>query len=58
MQCYSCGNPETVIKIRKRSETIELKCKACGFVRCAGSPGHVQLGLGVGATPPQAPVQA
>jgi len=33
VQCYSCGNPETVIKIRKRSETIELKCKACGFVR-------------------------
>ncbi|KAI7841801.1 hypothetical protein COHA_004525 [Chlorella ohadii] len=32
VQCYSCGNPETVIKIRKRSETIELKCKACGFV--------------------------
>ena len=35
VQCYSCGNPETVIKIRKRSEMIELKCKACGFVRCA-----------------------
>lgn len=33
MQCYSCGNPETVIKIRKRTECIELKCKACGFVR-------------------------
>ncbi|PSC74835.1 eukaryotic translation initiation factor 5-like [Micractinium conductrix] len=32
VQCYSCGNPETVIKIRKRSEMIELKCKACGFV--------------------------
>lgn len=32
VQCYSCGNPETVIKIRKRTECIELKCKACGFV--------------------------
>ncbi|KAL4451517.1 hypothetical protein ABPG75_007179 [Micractinium tetrahymenae] len=32
VQCYSCGNPETVIKIRKRTETIELKCKACGAV--------------------------
>lgn len=28
VQCYSCGNPETVIKIRK--ECIFLKCKACG----------------------------
>lgn len=28
VQCYSCGNPETVIKIKK--ETIRLKCKACG----------------------------
>ena len=36
VQCYSCGNPETVIKIRKKSETIELKCKACGHVRCGG----------------------
>ena len=34
VQCYSCGNPETVIKIRKKNETIELKCKACGHVRC------------------------
>jgi hypothetical protein len=30
VQCYSCGNPETVVKIRK--ENIQLKCKACGFV--------------------------
>lgn len=28
VQCYSCGNPETVVKIRK--ECIHLKCKACG----------------------------
>ena len=28
VQCYKCGNPETVIKIRK--ECIHLKCKACG----------------------------
>ena len=28
VQCYSCGNPETVIKIRK--DFISLKCKACG----------------------------
>ena len=28
MQCYACGNPETVVKIRK--ECIFLKCKACG----------------------------
>lgn len=33
VQCYSCGNPETVIKVRKRNELIELKCKACGAVR-------------------------
>lgn len=30
VQCYNCGNPETVIKIRK--DLINLKCKACGFV--------------------------
>lgn len=30
VQCYGCGNPETVIKIKK--ENINLKCKACGFV--------------------------
>ena len=30
MQCYSCGNPETVVKVRK--ENIFLKCKACGAV--------------------------
>lgn len=30
VQCYSCGNPETVVKIKK--ESIFLKCKACGFV--------------------------
>merc|ERR1712130_554 len=29
VQCYSCGNPETVVKIKK--EVIRLKCKACGF---------------------------
>jgi translation initiation factor 5 len=28
VQCYNCGNPETVVKIRK--ENIFLKCKACG----------------------------
>lgn len=28
VQCYSCGNPETVVKVRK--ECIFLKCKACG----------------------------
>ena len=28
--CYSCGNPETQIKIKK--DFIHLKCKACGFV--------------------------
>lgn len=28
VQCYKCGNPETVVKIRK--ENIFLKCKACG----------------------------
>jgi translation initiation factor 5 len=27
VQCYGCGNPETVIKIKK--ENIYLKCKAC-----------------------------
>ncbi|KAK9917141.1 hypothetical protein WJX75_001258 [Coccomyxa subellipsoidea] len=30
VQCYSCGNPETVVKIRK--DNIFLKCKACGSV--------------------------
>lgn len=30
VQCYSCGNPETHIKIKK--ELLHLKCKACGFV--------------------------
>jgi ribosomal protein S27E len=30
VQCYSCGNPETVVKVRK--ENISLKCKACGAV--------------------------
>lgn len=30
VQCYNCGNPETVVKIRK--ENIYLKCKACGSV--------------------------
>ncbi|KAK9830541.1 hypothetical protein WJX72_012368 [[Myrmecia] bisecta] len=28
VQCYSCGNPETQVKIRK--DAIFLKCKACG----------------------------
>lgn len=28
VQCYSCGNPETTIKIKK--DFIFLKCKACG----------------------------
>lgn len=31
VQCYDCGNPETVVKIKK--EFIYLKCKACGCVR-------------------------
>jgi translation initiation factor 5 len=30
VQCYSCGNPETQVKVKK--EDIKLKCKACGFV--------------------------
>ncbi|GFH23210.1 W2 domain-containing protein, partial [Haematococcus lacustris] len=30
VQCYSCGNPETHIKIRK--ELLHLKCKACGYM--------------------------
>ena len=28
VQCYSCGNPETVVKIKR--DNIYLKCKACG----------------------------
>ncbi|KAK9809640.1 hypothetical protein WJX73_010165 [Symbiochloris irregularis] len=28
VQCYSCGNPETVVKVRK--DMVSLKCKACG----------------------------
>jgi len=31
VQCFSCGNPETVVQVSKR-ETIHLKCKACGAV--------------------------
>lgn len=31
VQCYGCGNPETDIIITK-SELINLKCAACGFV--------------------------
>jgi translation initiation factor 2 beta subunit (eIF-2beta)/eIF-5 len=30
VQCYNCGNPETVVKVRK--EKITLKCKACGHI--------------------------
>ena len=30
VQCYACGNPETVVKIKK--ENIYLKCKACGNI--------------------------
>ena len=30
VQCYSCGNPETVVKVKR--EDISLKCKACGQV--------------------------
>lgn len=30
VQCYDCGNPETVVKIKR--ENIYLKCKACGSV--------------------------
>lgn len=38
VQCYSCGNPETMIKIDKR-DNITLKCKACGAVS-AVDPRH------------------
>lgn len=31
VQCYSCGNPETTIRVKK--DFITLKCKACGAVR-------------------------
>jgi len=31
VQCFSCGNPETMIEITKR-ETIHLKCKAANMV--------------------------
>ncbi|XP_073137956.1 eukaryotic translation initiation factor 5-like [Henckelia pumila] len=31
VQCYGCGNPETEIIITK-SQMINLKCAACGFV--------------------------
>jgi len=30
VQCYSCGNPETVVSIKR--ESVFLKCKACGHV--------------------------
>ncbi|QDZ24987.1 translation initiation factor IF2/IF5 [Chloropicon primus] len=31
VQCYSCGNPETVIEVDKK-DFITLTCKACGHV--------------------------
>ena len=31
VQCYKCGNPETVMAVDKR-ENITMTCKACGFV--------------------------
>ncbi|MCO5594744.1 hypothetical protein L7F22_048777 [Adiantum nelumboides] len=31
VQCYGCGNPETEVIITK-SQTITLKCAACGFI--------------------------
>lgn len=37
VQCYGCGNPETVVKIKR--DNIYLKCKACGHVS------HVDPGL-------------
>jgi translation initiation factor 5 len=30
VQCYSCGNPETQVKVKK--DSIHLKCKACGAI--------------------------
>ena len=30
VQCYSCSNPETQVKIKR--DNIYLKCKACGAV--------------------------
>jgi translation initiation factor 5 len=32
VQCYSCGNPETTVKVKAKDEAIFLKCKACGHV--------------------------
>ena len=31
VQCYKCGNPETVMEVDKR-ENITMTCKACGHV--------------------------
>lgn len=31
VQCYACGNPETIIEVDKRGN-ITLTCKACGHV--------------------------
>jgi len=31
VQCYKCGNPETVMAVDRR-ENITMTCKACGFV--------------------------
>ena len=30
VQCYSCGNPETVVRLKR--DLVSLKCKACGAV--------------------------
>ena len=47
VQCYSCNNPETTIRVKK--DFITLKCKACGAVRTAaclsGLPQACKQGL-------------
>ena len=30
VQCYACGNPETVVRLKR--DLVSLKCKACGAV--------------------------
>ena len=58
VQCYSCGNPETTIRVKK--EFITLKCKACGAVRGRGarrSPAGRTRGGAVRGLGAEGPVQ-
>lgn len=56
VQCYSCGNPETTIRVKK--EFITLKCKACGAVSPSGRRGQGETAGGTRASHPAHPAIA